>query len=457
VLIVATGFTIAASLGLVLDLEPGLSAGLLGGAMTTTPALAAAQDAVRSGLVDLPVDTSPEEVLINIGAAYALTYLFGLIGLILAIRLLPRLLDVDLAAEAARLEAGVGLAKGPDLSAITRRTFRVTRSASLGRTVTEMELAAPGAFTIVAIRRGGEQIPMRFDTRLELGDEVLVVGHVGHLLEEIEAFGEEYADDGGLRASMTTVTVVVSNPAVIGQPIREIHLEERIGALPLEVRRQRTQLPISGDLVLRRGDVITYYGPQLAIDRLVRDVGFVERDVDQTDLFTFGLGIALGVGLGTLAVTLGGVRIELGMAGGLLLSGLGVGFLRFLFPVFGQVPSASRWVMMELGLLMFMSGVGLDAGGGIVEVVTSAGPELIGAGVVVTLVPLGVGYAFGRKVLGLNPVEVLGGLTGAMTSTPALGVVTSAAKSQLPALGYTGAYAFSNVLLTLAGTLIMLL
>jgi putative transport protein len=105
---------------------------------------------------------------------------------------------------------------------------------------------------------------------------------------------------------------------------------------------------------------------------------------------------------------------------------------------------------------MFMAGVGLNAGGRIVEIVQTAGVKLIGAGMAVTLAPVFVGYFFSRKVLGLNPAEALGGVTGSTTSGAALSVVTDAAKSNVPALGYTGAYAFANVILTLAGTLIML-
>jgi putative transport protein len=112
---------------------------------------------------------------------------------------------------------------------------------------------------------------------------------------------------------------------------------------------------------------------------------------------------------------------------------------------------------MELGLLMFMAGVGLNSGGGIVDIIQSSGVKLIGAGIVVTLIPVLVGYYFSRKVLKLNPVEALGGVTGSMTSGAALSVVTDAAQSSVPTLSYTGAYAFANVILTLAGTLIMLI
>jgi len=455
--VAATGFGLAVGLAGLLDFAPGLSAGLMGGAMTTTPTLAAAQDAVQSGLAKVPDGYTSEQVLTNIGAAYALTYLFGLVGLILIIRLMPRVLGVDLPAEAAKLESGDDLGKGPDLSGVTRRTYRVTKEKYLDQTVRELRMAAPMDFSVVAIRRNGIEIPIENDTRFELDDEVLVISRVGFFLKHAPDFGEEISDEEGMQITMITVQVVVQKPEVIGVPLADIKSDKYIGApLVLDVRRQRTKLPFSSSLVLHRGDVLTLYGPELSVQPLAENIGHVEQDVDETDLFTFALGIALGIGLGTLAVKLGGVTIQLGMAGGLLISGLLVGFLRSIWPVFGRVPSASSWVLMEFGLLLFMAGVGINSGSGIVEVIQSAGIKLIIAGVMVTSIPVFIGYFFSTKILKLNPVEALGGVTGSMTSGAALRVLTDTAKSNVPSLSYTGAYAFANVILTLAGTFIML-
>ncbi len=139
-----------------------------------------------------------------------------------------------------------------------------------------------------------------------------------------------------------------------------------------------------------------------------------------------------------------------------MITGLTIGYLRSIRPIFGRVPTASRWVLMELGLLIFMAGVGLNSGGGILEVLRNSGLKLILAGMIVTLIPLFIGYLFAVKVLSLNPLEALGGIAGSMTSGAALKVITDTAGTNSPALAYTGAYAFANVLLTLAGTLIML-
>lgn len=105
--VAATGFGLAVWLANLLDFAPGMAAGLMGGAMTTTPTLAAAQDAVHSGLFTAPAGFTDDQVLTNIGAAYALTYLFGLIGLIIIIRLMPKLLRIDLPAEAARITESI--------------------------------------------------------------------------------------------------------------------------------------------------------------------------------------------------------------------------------------------------------------------------------------------------------------------------------------------------------------
>ena len=455
-LVAATGFGLSLLLANLLDFAPGLAAGLMGGAMTTTPTLAAAQDAVNSGLVQPTDGMTREQLLTNIGAGYALTYLFGLIGLILVVRLMPRLLGIDLPAAAAELE-GDDADGSTNVARLSRRVYRVTQPQVQEMSLREIESMVRGKATLIAARRDGERIPLRYDTRLQLGDEVLVVGDAGHLVENSHRIGEEIADPVAHSVAMEVAQIVVSNPDVVGRSLDELETAEWVGVLPLRVRRNRTEIPMTGELELHRGDVITVYGPEEFIEKSTHYVGHVERDVSETDLFTFALGAAAGVLIGTLSVTLGGVTIGLGLAGGLLISGLVIGFLRSIWPVFGRVPSAASWLMMELGLLIFMAGVGLNSGAGIVAIVQDAGLKLIGAGVLVTLVPVFVGYFFSRKVLKLNAAETLGAVTGAMTSGAALSVVNDAARSNAPALGYTGTYAFANVILTVAGTLIMLL
>jgi len=216
-------------------------------------------------------------------------------------------------------------------------------------------------------------------------------------------------------------------------------------------------MPRRPDLQLRVGDIIAVTGPRSKLDALEEAMGSSESDLHQTDLLSFAFGIAIGVVIGTLSVTVGGIKIGLGTAGGSLLAGLGFGILNTKKPTIARFPSAARNVLMELGLLLFMSGIAVSAGAGIVETVKTVGMTLGLCGIAITLSPVIVLFVVGRYGFKMNAAILLGAITGAMTSTPALNQVTKVAKSSVPTLGYVGAYAFANVLLAIAGTVIMLL
>ena len=112
---------------------------------------------------------------------------------------------------------------------------------------------------------------------------------------------------------------------------------------------------------------------------------------------------------------------------------------------------------MDLGIVLFMSSIGLNAGSKVFEALTSVGPILVISGISITVIPVLVAFVIGRYVMKMNDALLLGAITGAMTSTPSLNLVTDAAKSQVPALGYAGSYTFANVILTFAGAILVLL
>ena len=398
-----------------------------------------------------------DQVVTNIGTAYAITYLFGVMGLILLIRFLPVLLGTDLAEEAAKLETTDPKQKdGQRL--LVMRAFRVDRvgpDSTFDKALGELDLQYWNA-RVVKARRHGEYLTLDANTMIEPGDEIAVLGRNEWFVEHGRGIGDEIFDGDLLSSSLVTAQVVVTKPELIGKSAEDIRNWRRFNVVLLGMRRMRVELPRSPDMVFKRGDVITFSGPEEEVDIIAEAVGDVERDVVETDLFTFGLGIVVGLIIGSFAVTIGGVSLTLGAAGGLLISGLTVGFLRSIRPTFGRVPSSALWLLMELGLLMFMAGVGINAGSGIIATLQDAGVQLILAGIVVTVIPVLVTYAFGRLVLQMNPALLLGGITGGMTSGACLNVVTEASRSTIPALGYTGAYAFANVILTLAGSLILL-
>jgi putative transport protein len=457
--IAVAGLTLASVGANLIDVAPGTSAGILAGGLTSSPTLAAAQEAVQTGAVAPPEGFTADEVIGNITTGYAITYIFGLAGLIVIIKLIPGLLGINLEDEARRFDASESARSVAPIH-VGLRAYRVTSEEVTRLPLPELRDRYWDQLAVVRVRREGELIrtaDMNEDWHLQLGDEVFALGDTQFFTSGIAGFGEEFTPEFDARKSAMTAQVTISSPEAIGKTLGELEISRNYGVFVTERRRMRLLLPLSADAEMQRGDVLTVTGPAAHIDLLEDTLGHVERDVVETDMLTFAFGICAGVLLGLLSIKVAGFNIGLGSAGGLLSAGLIVGLLRSIRPTFGRLPAAVRWFLMEFGLLLFMAGVGLRAGQDIVETFLSAGLTLIGAGMVVTTVPVLLGYFVGRKLLGIEPVLLFGAVTGAMTSGASLSIVTSAAKSDAPALGYTGTYAFANVLLTIAGSVILLL
>jgi putative transport protein len=430
-----TGFSAALGMSKLFGLAPGASAGILAGGLTSYTA---------------------GEVITNITTGYAITYVFGLVGLIMIIRLLPKFMGVNLVSEAEKLA-------GPDeetihvSDTIVTRAFQVTKEDLVGIKLSKIYATAPGVAALLAVKRDGEFLEVGPDTEIRIGDRISVVGYLARVPEAAKVIGPEIIDDDLLEIPVESCRIVVTKSRAAGQAVVRSTIVARYGCVLSKISRVGVDISLDAPVTIERGDVLFVTGPQANLELLGADFGHIEREVNETDLITLALGIACGIFLGTLTVKVGGVSIGLGTAGGLLTAGLVIGFLRSIHPTFGRVPSAARWLFMEMGLLFFMAGIGLRAGSGIVTAITTAGPSLLLSGVIVTTAPVAVGLIVGRYLLKINIVLLLGGVTGSMTSGACLSIVTSEAKSQVPALGYTGAYAFSNVLLTVAGSLILTL
>jgi len=438
-----------------LDLKPGVAAGLLAGGLTSSPTLAAAQDAVREGSVALPTGYSAESVIGNIASAYAITYIFGLTGLITIIRYMPRLLGIDLQAQCRALEASPGGGLTP--VNITTRRYCVKNPDFTSLSVAELREKYCRRAPVVTIERDGQTVRVGDEDHLQAGDLLELVAPREFFSDELQAIGPELPLGWDIIEHQDTAAVVVTSKRVYGNTLAELDIPNAFGVIIRKIIRQGVELPHSPDLELKKGDILHAVGGSDQLGNFGAYMGYVERDLNQTDMLTFAVGISAGVVLGMLALPVGGLEIGLGNAGGLLASGLVIGYLRSVRPTFGRLPEATSWWLMEFGLLLFMAGVGLQAGGSFIETLMRSGLLLVVAGVIVTAVPILVAYLVGSRLLKLNPAILMGALTGAMTSGASLSVVTAEAKSAVPAIGYAGTYAFGNVLLMIAGPLVILL
>jgi putative transport protein len=208
---------------------------------------------------------------------------------------------------------------------------------------------------------------------------------------------------------------------------------------------------------MERGDWLQITGAQADVERTAMVLGYVERASSETDMIFVGLGVVLGGLVGLLSVTIGGLPITLTSSGGALIGGLVFGWLRSLYPVFGRIPEAAIWVFDTVGLAVFIGVVGLSAGPTFFAGVQKSGLILLVVGAIVPILSHAVTILFGRYILRMNPLIVLGACAGAGTMTAALRSVQEEAQSKLPALGYTVPYAIGNILLTAWGPVIVLL
>ncbi|NPA25930.1 MAG: hypothetical protein GXO34_08905 [Deltaproteobacteria bacterium] len=453
--IAATGLGLSVLAAKLMTLPPGTAAGILAGGLTSSPTLAAAQEAIRSGNMTPPAGVSPDTVIGNITTGYAITYIFGLAGLIAIIKLMPKVLGIDLAAEARAIEGRDKSGRTGPQPTVEIRIYKVANEDFTKVPVAELKQRYWDGFSVVRVEREGQPLELASDDHLQLGDIVTILGELDYFTDKIKSIGPEITAQRCTKELSDSAQVIVTHKDAVGKTLGELDLARSFGILLTDIKRMRISLKLTPELTLKKGDILTVTGPADHIDLLGEKLGVIERDIAETDMLTFALGIAAGSLLGLISVKIGGISIGLGSAGGLLTSGLIIGFLRSIRPTFGRLPDAARWIFMEFGLLIFMAGVGLRAGGDIVETFLKAGPKLMLAGIVVTVTPVALGYIFGRKVLKIPAVLLLGAITGSMTSGASLSVVTAEAKSPVPALGYTGAYAFANVLLTIAGSIIL--
>jgi putative transport protein len=223
------------------------------------------------------------------------------------------------------------------------------------------------------------------------------------------------------------------------------------------VVRGGEEVPFAPATVVDRGDLLRIAGAEKDVERAGRALGYVERPSSETDVVFLGLGIVLGGLVGALTWMVGTLPLSLTASGGALVMGLVFGWLRSVRPTFGRIPEPALWVFDTIGLCAFIGIVGLGAGPSFVAGVRTTGPGLLVVGFIVALTPHLTAVLFGRYVLKMNPVVLLGACAGAGTATAALRAVQDEAGSKLPVLGYTVPYAVGNILLTAWGPVIVML
>lgn len=459
-----TGLLAAWAIAKLLHLDLGFAGGLLSGALTESPAIGTASEAIRS----MPIPPDEQERLVaHVAVADAVCYLFGTIGVIMfCSHIGPWLLRIDVKEEARKVEEALGIERDqPGIVSAWRpfemRAYRIGEGGhAAGRTVAAVEGLVPNArFFIERIRRGAQLLVPGPDTTLEPGDVIVASGRREFLIDTIgQTPAQEVEDRELLDIPIATYDICVTAKHVSGKSLRELteSSTEVRGVFLRAILRGGEKLPIGPNTVLERGDLLQVMGPEPAVRRMEKAVGATVYPTDTTDFVTLGLAICAGALVGILVVIpVGEMRIMLGTSVGTLIAGVVVGYLNSIRPLFGRIPDAAISLMSSLGLATFVAMVGISAGPHFMQALREAGVGLFFGGMVVTAVPLLVGLYFGYYVLKLNAVLLLGGIAGAQTVTAGMAAVQERSGSPVAVLGYSGTVAVGHILLTTWGTVIV--
>lgn len=287
---------------------------------------------------------------------------------------------------------------------------------------------------------------------LDAGDQPVNGQHLDPRALEVD-------DHGLLDVPIQTAEVLVTAQGIVGRRLRDIANAPWAHGIYLKaMRRGGEALPLGPELMVQRGDVLTIVGPEAALERGMAEIGPRIAPTTATDFIVLGLAVFLGGLVGALLrFSIAGIEVVIGTSVGALLAGLVVGHLRTRHPLFGRIPEEAVALMTSLGLAAFVAMTGLHAGPVFLPALQEAGIGLLLGGMVVTSVPLLVGLAFGHWVLRMNPVLLLGAVAGGLTMTAAMAAVQARSKSPVAVLGYTPAYPIAQILLTIWGSLIVML
>ena len=445
----------------ILGYDIGTTAGLLSGAFTESTVIGTAGDAINR----LSISAQEKTVLINnIPVAYAVTYLVGTAFVVWFIpNIGPKLMRVNLKEEGKKLQAKISGSEEPEpgvqsaYQSFGVRAYRVTNEKLVNKTVAELE-AMPREFRVFIsrIRHEGKIIDPEPGTVVHRGDVIAVITRTEVLMERGTEIGPEVNDKALIDFPAEFLDVVVTNKAWAGKTLKELAASEFArGVFLKKLVRAGEPMPFTAETRLDRGDLMSLVGAKHDVERAAKELGYADRPTISTDMIFVGLGIFFGGLVGLLTVTIGGLPITLTASGGALIMGLVFGYLRSVRPTFGRIPEPAMWVFDTVGLTTFMAVVGLGAGPSFIAGLQKSGPSLVFVGLIVAGLPHITSILFGRYILKMNPLILLGACSGAGTITAALRAVQEEAQSKLPALGYTVPYAIGNILLTAWGPVIV--
>ncbi|EKN3501751.1 putative transporter [Yersinia enterocolitica] len=387
--------------------------GVFSGAVTNTPALGAAQQI----LTDLG---SPPQLVSQMGMGYAMAYPFGICGILLVMWLIRLFFKINVDREAKEFDSS----HGQNRELLQTMNVAVRNPNLHGLSMQDVPLLNSDEVVCSRLKRGDLLMVPLSGTVIELGDYLHLVGQ-REALEKVRLVVGEEVDVTLSTAStvLQTARVVVTNEAVLGKKIRDLNLKQKYDVAITRLNRAGIELVASNNASLQFGDILNLVGRPESIEAVSAVVGNAQQKLQQVQMLPVFIGVGLGVLLGSIPLFVPGfpAALRLGLAGGPLVVALILGRIGSIGKLYWFMPPSANLALRELGIVLFLSVVGLKSGGDFINtLVNGDGLAWIGYGAMITGIPLLTVGILARMLAKMNYLTLCGMLAGSMTDPPAL-------------------------------------
>lgn len=424
--------------------------GILCGAVTNTPGLGAAQEA----LADATGHADP-----SLAMGYAVAYPLGVIGIILSMILLRVIFRINIDKENTRIEN----ARKDDPSASSVISVRVSNPALDGKKVVELRDMCSNKFLISRIMHNNNVELAHGQSEIRVGDNLYIVVSAKDMKQVASFFGEqiEIADELWREANQKYVSrrIVVTKPQINGRYLGDLKLRNNFGVNVIRVNRAGIDIAATANLQLQIGDRLTVVGEESALKDVANMIGDQLKRLRHPNIIPIFIGILLGVLLGSIPFYFGNIPqpVKLGLAGGTLIVAILIGRFGPQFHMITYTTVSANLMLRELGISLFLAAVGLGAGQGFVETIVDGGWKWIGYGFIITVVPLLIVGCIALKWGKVDYFTLMGMIAGGTTDPPALAFATSSSPNELPSIGYTTVYPLTMFLRILTAEMLILI
>ncbi|MBD8002009.1 putative transporter [Phocaeicola faecium] len=426
--------------------------GILCGAVTNTPGLGAANEALQQLHYDGP----------EIATGYACAYPLGVMGIILSMILIRYICRINLNREAEEIQREED--ENPHLKPYTI-SLKVQNEALDGKSLLQVQNFLARNFVCSRIYQNGHIHIPNANTLLHVGDRMFIVCAEDDS-EAISAFIGPKIDDVDWQATdkqdkpMVSRRILVTQPSINGKTLGEMHFSSMYGVNVTRVNRSGMDLFAARNLRLQVGDRVMMVGPQDAIERVAGVLGNQLKRLDHPNIVTIFVGILCGIIFGSLPIAVPGMPtpVKLGLAGGPLIISILIGRFGYKVKLVTYTTMSANLMLREVGLVLFLASVGIKAGGNFVQTVVGGdGLLYVLIGFLITFIPLIIIGVVARWHHRVNYYTLIGLIAGSTTDPPALAYSNQISGNDAPAVGYSTVYPLAMFLRILTAQLLILL